>query len=155
MVDNAASSSIVVAIDGSVFSDRAVDAAVEVARAFNAELLLCHAIDTAKAGRMTLGDPALLEGSYKALEEDGDAFLRDASERVTRAGGRARTKLVYGDPADEISNVARHERARMIVVGTHGRAGISQLLLGSVAAGIVRNAAVPVMVVPPTGEARR
>jgi nucleotide-binding universal stress UspA family protein len=51
-----------------------------------------------------------------------------------------------GDPAGEIVRIAAEEGVDMIVLGTHGRSGISRMLMGSVAEGVVRRASCPVLV---------
>jgi nucleotide-binding universal stress UspA family protein len=53
-----------------------------------------------------------------------------------------------GDPADEILRYAAMHAVELIVVGTHGRTGVSRLLLGSVAERVTRGATCPVLVVP-------
>ena len=55
-------------------------------------------------------------------------------------------KLTMGDPATEIVRIAEEEKAGMIVLGTHGRTGMSRLLMGSVAEGVVRRSPCPVIV---------
>ena len=51
-----------------------------------------------------------------------------------------------GDPASEIVRIAEEEKADMIVLGTHGRTGMSRLLMGSVAEAVVRRSPSPVLV---------
>jgi nucleotide-binding universal stress UspA family protein len=55
-------------------------------------------------------------------------------------------RLTMGDPAGEIVRIAAEEGVDMIVLGTHGRSGISRMLMGSVAEGVVRRAPCPVLV---------
>ena len=55
-------------------------------------------------------------------------------------------RLTMGDPAGEIVRIAAEEGAEMIVLGTHGRTGMTRLLMGSVAEAIVRRAPCPVLV---------
>jgi universal stress protein A len=55
-------------------------------------------------------------------------------------------KLTMGDPASEIVRIAEEEKADMIVLGTHGRTGMSRLLMGSVAEAVVRRSPSPVLV---------
>jgi nucleotide-binding universal stress UspA family protein len=59
-----------------------------------------------------------------------------------------RIDIVEGSPVDAILDRARQERADLIVMGTHGRTGLSRLLVGSVAEGVLRHAPCPVVVVP-------
>ena len=55
-------------------------------------------------------------------------------------------QMVFGDPATEIVRVAKAERADMIVMSTHGRTGLSRVLMGSVAEKVVRRAPCPVVI---------
>jgi nucleotide-binding universal stress UspA family protein len=61
-------------------------------------------------------------------------------------------RLTMGDPAAEIVRIATDEQAEMIVLGTHGRTGLSRLLMGSVAEAIVRRAPCPVLIYRETAE---
>ena len=55
-------------------------------------------------------------------------------------------RLVMGDPASEIVRVAKEEHPELIVLGTHGRTGLSRILMGSVAEAVVRHAPCPVLI---------
>lgn len=73
-----------------------------------------------------------------------DAFL---GELAPDARARIQVRLVGGDPVDTILEIANSEPFDLIVMGTHGRRGLSHLLLGSVAEKIVRQAPCPVLTV--------
>jgi K+-sensing histidine kinase KdpD len=79
----------------------------------------------------------------------------DAAERLARVasslsdGGRVKTALLNGRVARQIVEYARTANVRLIVIGTHGRTGVSRALLGSVAEAVVRLAPCPVLTVPP------
>lgn len=77
-------------------------------------------------------------------EDEMDAFLRevpaDARRRITE-------RLIGGDPVEVILRLTRDEPFDLVVMGTHGRTGLSHLLLGSVAERVVRGAACPVLTV--------
>ena len=68
-------------------------------------------------------------------------------ERAKKAGIRAVGLLLEGDPAQQIVRAARSKRADLLVVGTHGRTGLSKLFVGSVAARVVATASCPVATV--------
>lgn len=72
------------------------------------------------------------------------AMLQEAG-----AGRRAVPLLRSGDPTEEILSEARRKPYDLIIMGTHGRSGISHLLLGSVAERVIRLAPCPVLTVPP------
>lgn len=68
-------------------------------------------------------------------------------KRARGAGVKAKSIIVTGTPADLIVRTARSRRADLIVMGTHGRSGLSRFLLGSVAARIITMAPCPVLTV--------
>ena len=68
-------------------------------------------------------------------------------DRAKKAGIRAVGLLLEGDPAQQIVRAARSKRADLLVVGTHGRTGLTKLFVGSVAARVVATASCPVATV--------
>jgi nucleotide-binding universal stress UspA family protein len=74
--------------------------------------------------------------------------LGDAATRAASRGVRATTELLVGDPADEIVAYADSVDAEAIVVGTRGRGSITGALVGSVSQRVLRDARLPVLVVP-------
>ncbi len=139
---------ILVPVDGSEGSLQALRSAIDLARTLNAEILLAHVIDSAKAARLSFGDPALIDGCYDVLNDDGKRLLAEAMVRVKPTIAAASTILAYGNPVEEIERIAVQSEATMIVMGTHGRTGLAHLVMGSVAEGVLRISPVPVMVVP-------
>lgn len=90
--------------------------------------------------------PALQE----AMRKTGERILAQAAEKVQKSGLTVETALldVSGERvAGVIDNEALDWGANLIVIGTHGRSGLSRLLLGSVAEGVVRGSSVPVLLV--------
>jgi nucleotide-binding universal stress UspA family protein len=87
------------------------------------------------------------EGYLPPTSEELLADAREQFERLQPPQGtvRAEHRLEQGDAAPEILRVAQEVHADLIVMGTHGRTGLSRLLMGSVAEQIVRKAACPVL----------
>jgi nucleotide-binding universal stress UspA family protein len=133
--------SILAAIDFSESSSLVVQHAVEAARRMKAaEIHFLHV-------RTIDEDEAALEGRRAEFEE----WL---SARLQGADGVAQTVKVVaheasGPPADVIIETASDLLTNLVVVGTHGRTGLSRMVLGSVAEAVVRNAGCPVLVVRP------
>lgn len=141
---------ILVAVDGSPSSDKALDEAIKLAQTVGARLRLVHVMDE-------LGWVNGFE-SAKAYFDDVLPRMREAGEKLLAAGmGKAIAAQVEVDSELVIQSVGRlcdklcEEAARweadLIVVGTHGRHGFDRLLLGSEAEQIVRHASVPVLLV--------
>jgi nucleotide-binding universal stress UspA family protein len=74
-------------------------------------------------------------------------YVKKVKEVVSAAGVNVETIIGHGNPCQEIIDAAKEQNADMIVVGTHGRTGISRLLMGSIAERVVGMAAKTVMVV--------
>jgi universal stress protein A len=81
------------------------------------------------------------------LRRDAEKRLRTLSKSARRSGVRARTLLSRGVPHEAIRRAARKARADLVVVGTHGRTGLSRLVVGSVAARVLATAPCPVLTV--------
>lgn len=91
------------------------------------------------------GDP--VEATRRRLEVFCERFLRNLP-------GTVEHRLRVGDPADEIVKHAKELEPDLVVVGTHGRSGFERLIIGSVAADVVRNVPSSVLVVPPEAALR-
>jgi nucleotide-binding universal stress UspA family protein len=137
---------ILVAVDGSPTSNKALVAALQLAREQAGRVRLVHAIDeTAYLQAYDYaGDLIRLAREYAAK------VLADGQAMAQSAGVEADTRLVDAPGqrlGDSVAEAARNWAAELIVVGTHGRRGIGRALLGSGAESVVRNAPVPVLVV--------
>jgi nucleotide-binding universal stress UspA family protein len=154
---------ILVAVDGSETAALALRQAIELARASGARLRLVHVVDEMAGGVAPGRTP---DDFWRAAREGGERILRDARALAAKAGAEPETKLVeirtLGALFRRVSAVIAAEsdrwRADLVVLGTHGRRGVSKLVLGSVADGVVRTCGSPVLLVRPTarrGRARR
>jgi nucleotide-binding universal stress UspA family protein len=83
----------------------------------------------------------VLEGAEKRLYEFADEFFKDV------AG--TKTKVLAGDPSEEILKYISENAIDLVVMGTHGRKGLDRVIFGSVAERVVKTSPVPVMVVNP------
>lgn len=134
---------IVVPLDGSSYSEAALKSASFMARAFNAELKLVTVEDIP----LPIYPGEVDREMISEVEKDHQAYL-EARAHELRQEGCCVTTLVLkpGPPADRILDEVKRERADLIVVGSHGRTGLSRLLLGSVAEKLARQAPCPVMI---------
>lgn len=147
--------SIVVGVDGSPHSARAVEWAVEQATAEHRTLTLMH---TAHAMTPAFMDAAIADaqGARSAMEDAGKEVLAHARETVERSAQELEVHGVFdiADPRDALLHAS--ETASMLVVGSRGRGQVRTLLLGSVNVALARHARCPVVVVRPqrSGTAR-
>ncbi|HNQ05370.1 MAG TPA: universal stress protein [Thiobacillaceae bacterium] len=142
---------ILVAVDGSPHADVALRHAVELARDCQAELTVLHVQDTTW---MLAGSEFALDTTQinEARRQVGEGILDRARQLAQTAGVQARLQLVQTDtPARSVADVIAGEAAAwpadLVVVGTHGHRGLRHLLLGSVAEGVARISAMPVLFV--------
>ncbi len=135
---------ILIAIDGSPLAAHAADVGIELARSLNGEVALIHAVDPAQNWVPESGVPAA--ELIKLAEQDGKRLLAEFAPRATLQAPPLEFVQV-GKPATEIVKAAKDWRADMIVIASHGRGGVSRVLLGSVAEGVMRHASCPVLVV--------
>lgn len=124
--------------DFSHLSDAALQHASTLARETGATLIILHVEEPPIAyggGEMYYGVP----------DPDQQEMHRMLNEvRPADLGVPCEHHLVTGDPAAEIVKMAEHDHVDMIVMGTHGRTGVSRMLMGSVAEQVVRRAPCPV-----------
>jgi nucleotide-binding universal stress UspA family protein len=145
---------ILVPLDGSQLAEAVLPFVEDLALRLQAEVHFVQAV--------ALHPPAVLmetaEGlaSAEILYEELEAEAKTASQRLTRISAEWKDKgitatgeVVRGEAALSIIRYAQSQKADLIAMSTHGRSGLSQLIFGSVAEKVVREAGRPVMVVRP------
>ncbi len=135
---------ILVPVDFSSRSDKAVGYAAMLARALGSSILLTTNLNLPE--REALEEFARDERI--TIEEAAEARLRGTGAELCAGVKTAITLCAAQYPADGILDVADREHVDMIVIASHGRAGMSRWLLGSVAEKVSRAASVPVVIVP-------
>ncbi|MBI3272904.1 MAG: universal stress protein [Planctomycetes bacterium] len=136
---------ILVPLDGSDFSARILPVVEPLARLYESELVLVHAVTLPSL------DAACTPGPHPDLDGIMQEVLRPYLEHLASAGLRARARLSKLGPARAILDAAREENADLIAMTTHGRAGISRWMFGSVAQKVLSHCGCPVLVVRPSG----
>ena len=131
---------ILVPID---FRDPSLDAlatAREFARPLDLDVVLLHVYYIPVAVYPGF-DPIIVPG----LPEQIAAAAKNALDQLAREQGGLRTLLRTGDPATEILHAIEEIKPSLVAMGTHGRKGLSHLLIGSVTEKVVRSSPVPVL----------
>ena len=132
---------LLIAIDGSEFSQAALQSVID--RPWNAgtEIKVLHVVEPPALliGReMGAYDPEF-ETVWKALREQAKELVEKAAQKVRAAGFTVSTELVEGEPKSLIIDVANEWHADMIVMGSHGWSGLNRFLMGSVSQAVVRH----------------
>jgi nucleotide-binding universal stress UspA family protein len=146
-MNSTSQSIVVVGVDGSAGSARALTFALDEAARRNARLLLVHGVEIGAAAASPYGSGMALT----QLEEGGEAILAEAADRVRAAGFEVDTKIDVGSAAHALIEASRS--ADLLVVGCRGHGGFAGLLLGSVSAACAHHAHCPVVVVRPEEKA--
>jgi universal stress protein A len=137
---------ILVPIDFSANSLQALAYAVQLAQRFVAELLVLNVVEPLYVAEPNVGSAdltTLLDEQQRIADEQ----LARISADLRRQGQRVRTQVECGAPAQTIVEVANNSATDLIVIATHGRTGLSHMLIGSVAERVVRLAGCPVLTV--------
>ncbi len=137
---------ILVPLDGSEVSERALPYAISLARRASGELVLVRAALAPLFSTEPVEDQA--EETTEAETE-----LRAVADRVRTDGLTVEHHIYYDDPAPAIVRAAELQNADLIVMSTHGRSGIGRWIYGSVADDVLRSARVPVLLIPATAVA--
>jgi nucleotide-binding universal stress UspA family protein len=136
------------ATDFSKASARALQEATKLAQEHRARLLIVHVIEPVPYAAGAEFDGAEI---YARLEDMAQRNAQSSMEklmaRLKKSSFRAESLLLRGSPHEQIVKAAKNKKADMIVIGTHGRTGLSKLFMGSVAGKVVALASCPVLTV--------
>lgn len=145
-------STIVVPLDGSTLAEQALPSAIALAKALDARLVLLQAFQLKTIAGQELA-------TEQELQQQAEAYLKHVSIAITSPSPsaylpveRVVTQVEYGLPEDEIALVAPFEGADLIVMATHSRSGLNQLIKGSVAVRVLQHVSVPVVLLHPVAE---
>lgn len=138
---------ITVPVDGSTTSERGVAFAIELARD-GGRVSFCSVVDPmlvcAPAAYGIAADPGPL---LDVLDDDADGFCRSAAGEAEQRHVGADYSVLHGLSITEIIRFAGSNGSDAVVIGTHGRSGLTRAALGSVAEGILRRMTIPVVCV--------
>jgi nucleotide-binding universal stress UspA family protein len=155
---------ILVPLDGSEHSLKALDYAITLATKFSSVVHIVHIIHIVQAitaatydtaftmhGLYTrasdMAGPAFMIDLKNHLEENGRRILAATEAKTREAGIKAVTTLLYGSPAEEIINFAEKKEMDLIVIGDRGLGSVTRFFLGSVSNKVSRHASCPVLIV--------
>jgi nucleotide-binding universal stress UspA family protein len=141
---------LMVPLDGSTLSEKALPYVIRLANRLEAEVLLLRVVETQTLLTTTP------QHRKEALQK-GEAYLQQIRRVITDPGflpylkpDQVQTLCVYGSAVEEISRAATSEKVDMSIMTTHGRNGLSRLVAGSVASRVLHDVALPLMLIRPT-----
>jgi nucleotide-binding universal stress UspA family protein len=146
-------SKIIVPIDGSKNSMEAADYAVKMAEKYGSEVSVVHVVNIDQylqsLGLYRLSYPDPIKKKIEEAKAEAQKWFAEIISNAEQRKVRVKTDVVDSSMSvvAAIVNYADREKADLIVIGTRGRSGISKMLLGSVASGVVTYAPCPVLVV--------
>ena len=139
-------SNILLPVDGSSYSDNAVEYAVYLAG-------LCQATVTAVCCYEWVGvlyeiNGSVIEELKKKLETEAQEVLAATAQKLSESGIEHETRPIPGSPGTMLSNLAKSKEFDLIIMGSHGHSDIAGLFLGSVTHKVLNTIYCPVLVVP-------
>jgi len=144
---------ILVPVDGSGSSNRGLQEAVRLAKNQKAKLIVLHVVEEQFVTQAAEG-VVFSDQMFESMRAGGRKVLARAEALAKKRGVRAQGVLLESiavPVADLVVREAKKQRADLIVIGTHGRRGITRALMGSDAEMVVRASAVPVLLVRAKG----
>ncbi len=140
---------ILVPIDGSANSYKALQYGTEIAKRFNAMLTVFHVIPLTSRtiGLTNTASVTLIESLIRELQKEGEGFLAKAKEMLEPYSILYNTEMASGVPAQEICEKASADKFDLIVIGSRGMGEVKGLLLGSVSDRVSHMAKQPVLIV--------
>ncbi|MGC9346470.1 MAG: universal stress protein [Candidatus Bathyarchaeales archaeon] len=149
---------VLVPLDGSEHSYRALEIAIQIAKRFDGKITLIHVYSvtvrpvfmpeptTLTPPRVPVVTPIEFSKVVEASRNAGANILADGEKSVKAEGVQVETLLKEGHTVQEILRTAREGKFDLIVIGARGISKIKEILLGSVSDGVIRNAPCPVLV---------
>jgi len=138
---------IIVATDLSPTSEPAIVEAIALAKENGAVLLIAHAYQPPGVVDAQSVAAGVYEEWNQSIRAEVECKLQKLVENAAKEGVKAEPLVLMGEPYEAIAEAARDNGADLVVMGTHGRKGVSRFFLGSVAARVISTAPCPVMTI--------
>ena len=141
---------ILIPLDGSSMSERALPVARALAQKFESQIILLRVLDipnpTVPTSHLEVTMGLMREARQYALQE-AQSYLETIQQELYEEGFKTRSLLRDKSPAEDILNVASAEYVDLIVMSSHGQGGLSRWIFGSIAERVVRHSSCPVLLV--------
>jgi nucleotide-binding universal stress UspA family protein len=140
---------IILAVDGSKFSDAAIQTVIAQARPQDAEIRVLYVLEPPSllVAREMGSYKSALDAAWEAERKEAQALVQRIAELLRSKGLKATAAVEEGDPKSKIVDSAKEWRADLVVLGSHGRKGLDRFLMGSVSEAVVHHAPCSVEIV--------
>ena len=148
---------IMVCLDGSKHSEKALSQTIPIAKKFDSKITLVHVVEPSAIFGVVQADQvgaywgnitsASLQNSLNKEQKEGNKILTKSSHILEKEGIPFDTKLLLGNTSEEILNFSKKKKVDLIVVGSLGKGILSRVLLGSVSTSISHKADCTVIIV--------
>jgi nucleotide-binding universal stress UspA family protein len=140
---------IILAVDGSKFSDAAIQTVIAQARPQDAEIRVLYVLDPPSllVAREMGSYKSALDAAWESERKEAQALVQRIAELLRSKGLKATAAVEEGDPKSKIVDSAKEWRADLVVLGSHGRKGLDRFLMGSVSEAVVHHAPCSVEIV--------
>ena len=143
---------ILVALDSSTYSDRALEFVTRMRWPAGSRVIVLSVLQPVASTLAGPYEPGVIPvGDLEGLRHELQELVAGAERKLREVGFATEARVLTGDPRETLLEVARGERADLIVVGSHGRSGIAKMMLGSVSSHVVTHAPCSVLVVKQPG----
>jgi len=158
---------VLVPLDGSAFSARALPYATEIARCFGGEVMLLQVVRPPQlavpmAGGDAMASATTISAMAEATREEekqrvakAKRYLAGRLRKLTDLGITASYEVIVGEPAKTIIRFCYERAVDLVVMTTSGKSGLKRAILGSVADEVIREPGIPVLAVRPRGRRTR
>lgn len=126
---------ILVPTDGSKLSEKAGFEAVQLAKKVGGKVIVTHIID------QNLTRP------YDELEDEAKQYIKIIVDNALENDVECESMIIYGSPKYDLMTLTRKSEADSIMLGTHGKTGITSSLMGSFAQNVIKNIKLPIILI--------
>ncbi len=142
-------SCILVPLDGSAFGESALPYACTMAQVLNTKIVLLRVIPIPLFSMVLTDGLSAMEQRLNMEQADAGQYLAQVAQRLTETGLNVETRTCSGGAVSGIVEQGETTHASMIVITPHGRIGMNELIMGSVARGVMEWSSRPLLLVPP------
>ena len=133
--------------DFSEISHKAIAALLQLKEAGTREVVLIHVIDSRNLDAMVHWAPADYESTRKVIENAAVENAAAVVKELKNAGLEVTVRILEGIPTREILKAAEEPGVTSIIIGSHGKSNLQEILMGSVSETVIRKAEKPVIVI--------